>query len=99
MVKFILIDGPLAYNAIIGRTVLNQLRVVTSTPHLKMKFPTKIGVGEVRGDQLTARQCYNVTLRDTSYFRKGEPWNMMQHGKVAIIERGVGHGVGGSFGR
>jgi hypothetical protein len=51
MVKFLLIDRPSAHKAIIGRTVLNQLRVVTSTPHLKMMFPTKNGVGEVKGDQ------------------------------------------------
>jgi hypothetical protein len=51
MVKFQLIDRPSAYNAIVGRTVLNQLGVMTSTPHLKMKFPTENGVGEVRGDQ------------------------------------------------
>jgi hypothetical protein len=40
MVKFLLIDRPSIYNAIIKRMVLNQLRAITSTPHLKMKFPT-----------------------------------------------------------
>lgn len=39
MVKFILVDRPLAYNAIIERATLNELKAVTSTPHLKMKFP------------------------------------------------------------
>lgn len=66
MVKFRFIDSPGAYNAIVGRTVLNQLRAVTSTPHQKMKFSTENCVGEVRGDQWTARQCYNVTLKDTA---------------------------------
>jgi hypothetical protein len=37
---------------------------VTSTSHLKVKFPTKGGVGEVKGDQWVARQCYNMTLKD-----------------------------------
>jgi hypothetical protein len=51
MVKFLLVDQPSAYNAIIGRASLNELKAVTSTPHLKMKFLTEEGVGEVKGDQ------------------------------------------------
>jgi len=49
MVKFLLIDQPSAYNAILGRTALNNLKAITSTSHLKMKFPTLQGVGEVKG--------------------------------------------------
>lgn len=64
MVKFLLIDRPSAYNAIIGRTILNQLGAVASTPHLKMKFPTENRVDEVIGDQWAAWHCYNVTLKD-----------------------------------
>jgi hypothetical protein len=45
MVKFLLIDRPSAYNAILGRTALNNLKAITSTPHLKIKFPTERGVG------------------------------------------------------
>ncbi|XP_059460362.1 uncharacterized protein LOC132189629 [Corylus avellana] len=63
MVDFLVIDRPSAYNMIIGRPALNQLRVVTSTYHLKMKFPTMEGVGEVRGDQVIARRCYNTSLK------------------------------------
>ena len=47
MVCFLLVDRPLAYNAIIGRITLNELGVITSNPHLKMKFPTDHRVGEV----------------------------------------------------
>jgi hypothetical protein len=65
MVKFLLIEKPSAYNAIIGRTALNDLRAITSTSHLKIKFPTERGVGEVRGEQGVARQCYNITLKGT----------------------------------
>lgn len=64
MVKFLLVDKPSAYNVILGRAALNELEAVISTSHLKMKFPTKEGVGEVRGDQYTARQCYNTSLKD-----------------------------------
>jgi hypothetical protein len=63
LVNFLLIDRPSAYNAILGRTALNDLKAITSTSHLKIKFPTERGVGEVRGEQGVARQCYNVTMK------------------------------------
>jgi hypothetical protein len=64
MVRILLIDRPSAYNAIIGRVALNGLRAITSTPHLKMKFPIDQRVVEVKGDQWVAHQCYNVALKD-----------------------------------
>jgi len=50
MVKILVVDRPSAYNAIFGRTDLNELKVVTSTLHLSMKFPTEERVGVVKGD-------------------------------------------------
>jgi hypothetical protein len=64
MVKFLIVDKISAYNAIIGRTALNDFRAVTSTSHLSMKFPTEEGIGEVKGDQKEARRCYNLSLKD-----------------------------------
>jgi hypothetical protein len=61
-VRFLIVDQPSAYNAIFGRTAQAELKAVTSIPHLKMKFPTDEGVGEVRGEQKAARNCYNVSL-------------------------------------
>jgi hypothetical protein len=66
MVDFLVIDRPSAYNAIVGRLALNKLRAATSTYHLMMKFPTEEGVGVVRGDQLTARRCYNISMKKIS---------------------------------
>jgi hypothetical protein len=63
MVDFLVIDRPFAYNAIMGRPALNKLRAATSTYHLMMKFPTEEGVEEVRGDQLAARKCYNISMK------------------------------------
>jgi hypothetical protein len=88
MIDFIIVNKPSAYHAIIGRPTLNALRAVVSTPHLAMKFPTKLGVGVVKGSQEVVRFCYNATLkeplmketlavamevRDESKLCKGEP--------------------------
>uniref|UniRef100_A0A2N9GHD1 Reverse transcriptase domain-containing protein n=1 Tax=Fagus sylvatica TaxID=28930 RepID=A0A2N9GHD1_FAGSY len=57
-VDFLVVDCPSAYNVIIGRLTLNRLRAVTSTYHLLVRFPTENGIGEMRGDQAMARECY-----------------------------------------
>ncbi|KAL5756490.1 hypothetical protein ACOSQ2_021236 [Xanthoceras sorbifolium] len=49
MADFLIIDCPTAYNAVLGRAVLNDLKVITSTKHLTLKFPTPTGVGSVHG--------------------------------------------------
>jgi hypothetical protein len=61
MVRFLIIDRPSAYNAILGRTALNDLNAVTSTLHLSMKFPTEEGVGVEKGNQRMARE--NITTQ------------------------------------
>jgi hypothetical protein len=63
MVKFLVVDRPLTYNVVIGRKSLNKLKAMTSTPHLCMKISTNEGVGMVKGDQTTARYCYNTSLK------------------------------------
>ena len=44
-VNFLVVDCSSSYNAIIGRPTLNSWKVVTSTYHLSIKFPTDYGVG------------------------------------------------------
>ena len=41
---------------------MNSWKAVTSTYHLMIKFPTKYEVGEVRGDQVVAREYYIAML-------------------------------------
>ncbi|KAL0433275.1 UNVERIFIED_CONTAM: hypothetical protein Slati_2661800 [Sesamum latifolium] len=41
-------DVPSAYNVILGRPTLNMFQAVISMYHMKIKFPTPGGVGEVR---------------------------------------------------
>ena len=66
MVDFLVVDRLSAYNAIISRPGLNQLRAATSTYHLMMKFPTEERVGKVKGDQLVAKRCYNISMKKVS---------------------------------
>ena len=57
-----MVDCSSSYNAIIGRPTLNSWKVVTSTYHLSVKFPTEHGVGQVQGDQLAVKECYLIML-------------------------------------
>ncbi|XP_050278039.1 uncharacterized protein LOC126719545 [Quercus robur] len=61
-VTFLVVDYLSAYNAILGHPTLNTWKAVTSTYHLMIKFPTKYEIGEVKGDQVAARECYIVML-------------------------------------
>ncbi|GAV90334.1 hypothetical protein CFOL_v3_33743 [Cephalotus follicularis] len=61
---FLVVDIPSPYNAIIGRPGLNLMEAIVSTRHLLMKFPTRFGVREARGDQRVARQCYKTAIMD-----------------------------------
>ena len=61
-VNFLAVDCSSFYNAIIGRLTLNSWKVITSTYHLLVKFPTEHGVGQVQEDQLAARECYLAML-------------------------------------
>ncbi|XP_015955561.1 uncharacterized protein LOC107479958 [Arachis duranensis] len=61
-IEYIVVDVSSAYNTLIGRTTLNQLTVVVSTPHLCMKFPTPEGIATIKGAQKLARHCYNESL-------------------------------------
>lgn len=61
-VTFLVVDFSSAYNSILGQPTFNSWKVVTSTYHMMIKFPTKYGVGEVRGNQVAARECYIAML-------------------------------------
>ena len=60
---FLVVHTSSSYNAIQGRPRLNTLRAIVSTYHLLVKFPTRAGVEEIRGDQLLAWQCYLATIK------------------------------------
>ncbi|KAK4390323.1 hypothetical protein Sango_2095600 [Sesamum angolense] len=58
MLKFLVVDVPSTYNAILRRPTLNAFRAIISTYHMKIKFLTFGGVGEMQGDPLQSRKCY-----------------------------------------
>jgi hypothetical protein len=55
--EFIVVQAPSPYNAIMGRSWLHKMRAIPSTLHQKLRFPTKVGVMEINGDQVAAKQC------------------------------------------
>ncbi|GAV57744.1 LOW QUALITY PROTEIN: hypothetical protein CFOL_v3_01280, partial [Cephalotus follicularis] len=63
VMTFLVVDTPSPYNAIVG-TGLNLMEAIVSTRHLAIKFLTRFGMGEVRGDQQIARQCYRTAIMD-----------------------------------
>ena len=61
-VDFRIVNCPSSYNVILGRPTLNLLKVATSTYCLKVKFPTPQRIGEICGDQLLTKECYQEVL-------------------------------------
>ena len=55
---FLVVDYPSSYNVITGRLTLNKWKSAMSTYCLKVKFLRENSVGEVRGNQVLARECY-----------------------------------------
>ena len=70
MANFLVIDQLSAFNVVLGRLSLRALKVITSSYHLLIKFPTPNGVGKVRGNQEEARRCYNQAVRSASKSRQ-----------------------------
>ncbi|KAL0455608.1 UNVERIFIED_CONTAM: Pro-Pol polyprotein [Sesamum latifolium] len=80
ILKFLVVDVLSAYNVILGRPTLNAFQAVISTYHVKIKFPTPGGVGEVQGGHLQSRKCYVEVVRkgqkkNSNEVHKGIPPN------------------------
>ncbi|XP_073137629.1 uncharacterized protein [Henckelia pumila] len=63
MVNFLVVNASSAYNVILGCPSLNMFKAIGSTYHIKLKFPTSEGIGEVVGDSRLARECHASILR------------------------------------
>ena len=66
-VTFLVVDCLSAYNGILRRPTLNSWNAATSIYHLMIKFPTEYGIGELRGDQVAAHECYIAMLELENY--------------------------------
>ena len=56
-VDFIVVDAYSFYTTIVARPWLHALGAVSSTPHLKVKYPSRGQIEELVGSQSTAGQC------------------------------------------
>ncbi|XP_074374333.1 uncharacterized protein LOC141714730 [Apium graveolens] len=63
MLNFPVVKATSTYNAILGRIGIRAFKVVPSTYHMVLKFPTRNGIGEAKGDLKMARNCYVAALR------------------------------------
>ena len=63
MTTFLILDSPSAYNMIMGRPWIHDMRAVSSTLHQVIRFPTRWGIREIKGDQQASRSCYQTTLK------------------------------------
>lgn len=60
---FVVLDNLSTYNVILGRPWIHKMRAIPSTFHQVVRFPTRWGVKEIKGEQGTSRECYHNTLR------------------------------------
>ena len=62
-VNFIVVDAYSPYTAILARPWLHAMGAVSSTLHLKVKYPFRDQVGELIGSQAMARQCLVAAIK------------------------------------
>ena len=62
-ITFVVLDNPSTYNVILGRPWIHAMKAIPSTFHQFIRFPTKWGVKEIKGEQGVSHDCYCNTLR------------------------------------
>ncbi|XP_074346867.1 uncharacterized protein LOC141685675 [Apium graveolens] len=86
MLNFQVVKATSTYNAIMGRIGINAFKAMPSTYHMVLKFPTKNGVGEARGDQKMARSCNVAALRPDGTGGRSSPSNTWMSEKMTNCE-------------
>ncbi|KAJ9557837.1 hypothetical protein OSB04_012451 [Centaurea solstitialis] len=61
--KFNVVDCQSAYNVILGRPWIHEMKAVPSTYHQKIKFPSPWGTQEIASEKKIARECYKITMK------------------------------------
>ena len=62
-VNFIVVDAYSLYTAILARPWLHAMEAISSTLHLKVKYPSGDHVEELVRSQVMVRQCSVVAIR------------------------------------
>ncbi|KAK8968001.1 hypothetical protein KSP40_PGU007839 [Platanthera guangdongensis] len=78
MTRFHVFNGPDHYNAIFGRPLLNDFQAIVYTYNLTMQFPADGRQVIIRGDVISARECYLRAvggLEDSAQSKEGESRN------------------------
>ncbi|XP_009630934.1 uncharacterized protein [Nicotiana tomentosiformis] len=55
-------DGDTGYNIILGKPWLHEMKVVPSTYHQLLKFPTPEGIKQIMGDEPTTREINVISV-------------------------------------
>lgn len=63
MVNFLVVEASFPYNAILGRGWIHKIKIVPSTYHQCLRFPTPKGLMKVQGEQALARKCYALAIK------------------------------------
>ena len=63
MTSFLVLDCPSAYNIILGRPWIHAMKVVPSTYHQRIRFPTNREIKEIKGCQKVVRTCYLHSMK------------------------------------
>ncbi|XP_057505216.1 uncharacterized protein LOC130788530 [Actinidia eriantha] len=70
MMKFVVVDIPLPYNAIVGRDWLHMMKGVAFTLHQAIKFVMPRGEEAIYGDQVAAKQYYLAIVSTKAAVKK-----------------------------
>lgn len=63
MIDFMVMKVASIYSMILARPFMRMAKVVLSTYHLVMKFPTKARIREAKGNRIMAHECYFIVRR------------------------------------
>ncbi|XP_016450673.1 uncharacterized protein LOC107775461 [Nicotiana tabacum] len=69
---FEVVDSDMGYNVILGRPWIHEMRVVPSTYHQLLKFPTPEGIKKIRRDQTVARKMNAITVSNSKGKESGK---------------------------
>lgn len=61
-IEFIVMNIDSPYNAILSRGWLKKIKVIASSLHHKLKFPSREGIDVVKGKQEVTRYCFRLAV-------------------------------------